>query len=429
MKAMVVSLEMFQKGVVPDEVKEYIARCGGAPFIILDESSKIKTNEPCRDDKKSMRTRALLSLNGTGERCILTGTFMSKSPVNAYDQMNFLKRGFFPESMYAFASRYVIRCPLPGTRGTRVTISPKAYAAVHSRLKGKEGEELEGAMDGVRAFYGLTRDECLHIREHAEYTPFRRIDELWRRIGDSVLKVDREDILDMPPKSYSTRCVQLTAEQRRLYLQLQNLHCTDRVAVDSGLKLYLRFQDVCNGYEPVDSVRTDAYGRPHKCVDLQPLKVNPKLDALEEVLEEVGDEQVVVWCSRSKLLYDGLERARSAGFRAGVFDGKVDRGSRERCYEEFMRGELQVLFVNQASGAYGLDGLKNANYAVYLCSSYSAEQRSQSEDRIYRGGAKSTKHIIDIVCRGTCEDRVVDALKRGVELISSGSVDPSVFLL
>ena len=31
-----------------------------------------------------------------------------------------------------------------------------------------------------------------------------------------------------------------------------NTHCTDKVVVDNGLKLYLRFQDICNGYEPVD---------------------------------------------------------------------------------------------------------------------------------------------------------------------------------
>ena len=81
MRCLIVSLESFQKGEVPEEVKEYIARCGGDPFIILDESSKIKTNEPCKDSKKSKRTQAILSLNKTGERCILTGTFMSKSPL------------------------------------------------------------------------------------------------------------------------------------------------------------------------------------------------------------------------------------------------------------------------------------------------------------------------------------------------------------
>ncbi len=98
MKALVVSLESFQKGEIPSEVQEYLRSCDKEPFIILDESSKIKTNNPCKDSKKSKRTQAVLKLNNIGERCILTGTFMSKSPLNAYDQMNFLQRDFFPLS-------------------------------------------------------------------------------------------------------------------------------------------------------------------------------------------------------------------------------------------------------------------------------------------------------------------------------------------
>ena len=45
MKALVVSLESFQRGEVPEEVKKYILAHHGNIFTILDESSKIKTNE------------------------------------------------------------------------------------------------------------------------------------------------------------------------------------------------------------------------------------------------------------------------------------------------------------------------------------------------------------------------------------------------
>lgn len=432
MKAMIVSLESFQKGEVPEEVKEYIARCGEDPFIVLDESSKIKTNEPCKDSKKSKRTQAVLSLNKTGERCILTGTFMSKSPVNAYDQMNFLKDRFFPESIYAFAERYVIRRTLQNVRGARITITQKDYDMIRKKLLRFYGQEayFEGALLSICSFYGITREDCFHILKHEEYTPFKNLDELWRRIGDNVVKVDRKDLFDIPPKLYKTYNVELTAEQKKLYLQLQNQHCTDKVVVDNGLKLYLRFQDICNGYEPVDGEEYfDKEGKKHNRVDLVPLKENPKLDMLEEVMEEIGDKQVVVWCSRSRLLYDARNRLQELGYTCGVYDGKVGNDEREKDYEAFGCGGIQILFVNQASGAYGLDGLKKADYAVYLCSSYSVEQRVQSEDRIYRGEVKTNKYIIDITCGRTCEDRVVEALKQGKELVDMGTTDASLFML
>lgn len=427
MKAFIVSLESFQKGEVPEIVKEYIASCRTEPFIILDESSKIKTNNPCKESKKSKRTQAVMKLNKTGQRCILTGTFMSMSPVNAYDQMNFLKDKFFPESMFAFAERYTIRRTLQGVRGARIVITQKDYEAIRKRLVNaqKDINYLGGVMDGLRAYYGISREDCVHILKHPDYTPFKNIDELWQRIGDTCVKVDRNTAVDVPPKTYNTMGVELTAEQKKLYLQLQNQYCTDRITVDNGLKLYLRFQDICNGYEPVETEEVDEKG--HHKVELIPLSENPKLDMLEEIIDDIGNEQAVIWCSRTKLLYDAEKRMREAGYTTAIYDGTIDKEERERGYNSFSEGKTQLIFVNQASGSYGLDGLKACNYAVYLCNSHSVEQRAQSEDRIARGIYKDNKYIMDISCMGTCEDRVIKALKQGKQLLDTGTTDVSIF--
>ena len=427
MKSLIVSLESFQKGGIPEEVKQYIDSCEIEPFIILDESSKIKTNNPCKESKKSKRTQAILKLNKTGQRCILTGTFMSKSPVNAYDQMNFLKDGFFPESIFSFAEHYVIRRTLPSVRGARVTITQKDYETIRKRLlRFKDNEVmLKNAINSVCSFYGVSIEDCRHIMEHEEYTPFKNIDELWSRIGDTCIKVDREMSCDIPPKIYKSYNVSLTKEQLKLYLQLQNQHCTDRITVDNGLKLYLRFQDVCNGYEPVETEEINENG--HHKVELIPLKENPKLDMLEEVIDEIGNKQVVIWCSRTKLLYDAENRMRGLGYTTAIYDGKIGRDKREQGYKSFAKGETQLLFANPRSAGYGLDGLKNCNYAIYLCNSYSVEERLQSENRIYRGTITCAKMIIDIQCINTCEQRVVEALKLGKELVDCGTTDISLF--
>lgn len=427
MKAFIVSLESFQKGEVPLEVQQYINSCDVEPFIILDESSKIKTNNPCKESKKSKRTQAVLKLNNIGERCILTGTFMSKSPVNAYDQMNFLKKGFFPESMFAFAEHYEIRRTLPSARGTRITITQKDYETIRKRLlRYKDDEQmLQSSINSIYSFYGVSKEDCLLMLKNEEYTPFKNIEELWNRIGDTCVKVDRKTSTDLPPKIYKSYNVDLTKEQLNLYMQLQNQHCTDKVVVDNGLKLYLRFQDVCNGYEPIETEDINANGQ-HK-VELVPLKENPKLDMLEEVIDEIGNKQIVIWCSRTKLLYDAEKRMRDLGYTTAIYDGKINKEEREQGYNSFAEGKTQLIFINQASGAYGLDGLKEADYAIYLCNSYSVEQRLQSENRIYRGNITRSKYIIDLTCFGTCEDRVTEALKQGKELLDMGTTDVEIF--
>lgn len=429
MKALIISLESFQRGEVPEEVKKYVLAHHGNIFTILDESSKIKTNEPCKESKKSKSTQAVMKLNRIGHRCILTGTFMSKSPVNAYDQMNFLKDGFFPEGMYAFAEHYVIRRALPSVRGARITITQKDYEAIYKRLsKCKDDPNvLCGAMDSVHSFYGISREDCAHILKHKEYTPFKNIDELWNRIGDTCVHPKKEDILDVPPKIYENYKLELTKEQRDLYLQLQNQHCTDHITVDNGLKLYLRFQDICNGYEPVETDELDKNGNPK--VELVPLKENPKLDWLEEYVESLGNEQCLVWCARSRLLHDACSRMRDKGYTCGIYDGKVGTENRERDYEDFYNGKIQILFLNQASGGYGLDKLRNANYGIYLCNDASVEKRQQSEDREARGLYTELKYITDVSMEGTVEQRVTEALKQGKELVDSGITDASLFLL
>lgn len=429
MKALIISLESFQRGTVPEEVKKYILAHHGNIFTILDESSKIKTNEPCKESKKSKRTQAVMKLNRIGHRCILTGTFMSKSPVNAYDQMNFLKDGFFPEGMYAFAEHYVIRRALPSVRGARITITQKDYDAIYKRLSKCRNDPnvLCGAMDSVHSFYGISREDCAHILKHKEYTPFKNIDELWDRIGDNCVHPKKEDILDVPPKIYENYKLELTKEQRDLYLQLQNQHCTDHITVDNGLKLYLRFQDICNGYEPVETDELDKNGNPK--VELVPLKENPKLDWFEEYIESLGNEQCLVWCARSRLLHDACSRMRDKGYTCGIYDGKVGTDNRERDYEDFYNGKIQILFLNQASGGYGLDKLRNANYGIYLCNDASVEKRQQSEDREARGLYTENKFIIDVSMEGSVEQRVTEALKQGKELVDSGITDASLFLL
>ena len=430
MKALIVSLESFQKGEIPEEVRKYILANNGNIFTILDESSKIKTNNPCKESKKSKRTQAILKLNKIGQRCILTGTFMSKSPVNAYDQMNFLCPGFFSESMYAFAEHYEIRRALPSVRGARITITQKDYETIRKRLVRYKDDPsaLSGAMDSIHSFYGISKEDCIHILKNPEYSPHKNMDELWQRIGDTCMKVDRKTSTDLPPKVYKTYDITLTKEQTKLYLQLQNQYCTDNIVVDNGLKLYLRFQDVCNGYEPIDHGDTiDENGKVRHNIELKPLADNPKLDMLEEVIDDIGDKQVVVWCSRTKLLYDAEAHMKELGYTTAIYDGKVDKKLREEGYQSFSEGKTQLIFVNQASGAYGLDGLKEADYAVYLCNSYSVEQRAQSENRIYRGEITRSKYIIDLTCKGTCEDRVTEALKQGKELLDMGTTDVELF--
>lgn len=436
-RMLIVSLEMFQKGQVPEIVKKYLDSCEKEPLIILDESSRIKTNTPVKDDTcKSQRTQAILRLNNIGERCILTGTFMSTSPMNAYDQVKFLQDDFFTEGMYEFSEKYEIKMNMHLKRKTvRALITPEVYRRVRNKLVACKNDvtKLAGAMDYAYRSYGISKDSCVAIIKSPEFTTKKNIDKLWKRLEGLIYRFTKDQVADLPPKVYSEIKIQLSEEQKKLYLQLQNLHCTDNVVVgNNALTLYHRFQDICNGFEPVEEPAEVAEVEEDKEVSknivLKKLKENPKLNALLEVIEQIGNEQAVIWCSRSSLLYEIFNTLQTKGYKVGVYDGKVNRYLRDEYYNGFKNKTVQFLIANQASASYGLDGLKDANYAIYICNSYSSELRAQSEDRIYRGEIKNSKFIIDITMEGTCEQKVMRALKEGKELINSGAVDTKLFM-
>ena len=436
-RMLIVSLEMFQKGQVPEIVKKYLDSCEKEPLIILDESSKIKTNTPVKDDTcKSQRTQSILKLNNIGERCILTGTFMSTSPMNAYDQVKFLQDDFFTEGMYEFSEKYEIKMNMHLKRKTvRALITPEVYSRVRNKLVACKNDvtKLAGAMDYAYRSYGISKDSCVAIIKSPEFTTRKNIDKLWKRLEGLIYRFTKDQVVDLPPKVYSEIKIQLSEEQKKLYLQLQNLHCTDNVVVgNNALTLYHRFQDICNGFEPVEEpievTEVEEDKEVPKNIVLKKLKENPKLNALLEVIEQLGNEQAVIWCSRSSLLYEIFNTLQTKGYKVGVYDGKVNKKQRDEYYNEFKNKTVQFLIANQASASYGLDGLKDANYAVYVCNSYSSELRAQSEDRIYRGEIKNSKFIIDITMEGTCEQKVMHALKEGKELINSGAVDTKLFM-
>lgn len=436
-RMLIVSLEMFQKRQVPEIVKKYLDSCEKEPLIILDESSRIKTNTPVKDDTcKSQRTQAILKLNNIGERCILTGTFMSTSPMNAYDQVKFLQDDFFTEGMYEFSEKYEIKMNMHLKRKTvRALITPEVYRRVRNKLVACKNDvtKLAGAMDYAYRSYGISKDSCVAIIKSPEFTTRKNIDKLWKRLEGLIYRFTKDQVVDLPPKVYSEIKIQLSEEQKKLYLQLQNLHCTDNVVVgNNALTLYHRFQDICNGFEPVEEsievTEVEEDKEVPKNIVLKKLKENPKLNALLEVIEQIGNEQAVIWCSRSSLLYEIFNTLQTKGYKVGVYDGKVNRKQRDEYYNGFKNKNVQFLIANQASASYGLDGLKDANYAVYVCNSYSSELRAQSEDRIYRGEIKNSKFIIDITMEGTCEQKVMYALKEGKQLINSGAVDTKLFM-
>jgi hypothetical protein len=391
--------------------------------VLVHNCSKIKCSTPMKETDKSSRARTIKLLNKFGHRCIMTGTLMSKSPLNVVDPYNFLKEGYFPESMWALAEAYCVMETIRVGRGRRVLISQKDYAAIRTRLKNafiRGGEaQLEAAKESIFKQYAIDYAKQEHIIRHKKYTPFINEKELLRRIAPDTLFVRRDDVFDIQfdkfVKEPIMRPVSLSKDAKRIANELIELGFTDRLVLGKApaLELVTRLQDICNGFEPVK----DAEGN----VSYRPLLGNPKLDELIDLLEEIDvrNNQIVVWASRRNLLDLCAARFEKEGYAFVRYDGSANDTEKENAEQAFIKREARIFLANQASGAFGLNCLAQCSYAVYMCVDGSVERYHQSQYRILRGQLTAPKFSYAIYAEGTVEERQWDALRVGKELIEA----------
>jgi hypothetical protein len=391
--------------------------------VLVHNCSKIKTNTPMKETDKSSRTRTIKLLNKFGHRCIMTGTLMSKSPLNVVDQYNFLREGYFPESMWELAERYCIMETIRVGRGRRVLISQKDYAAIRARLKNafiRGGEaQLEAAKGSIFKQFAIDYAKQEHIIRHRKYTPFINEKELLRRIAPDTLFVRREDVFDIQfdkfVKEPIMRPVKLSKDAKRIANELIERGFTDRLVLGKApaLELLTRLQDICNGFEPVK----DDEGN----VSYRPLLENPKLDELINLLEEIDvrNNQIVVWASRRNLLDLCADRFEKEGYTFARYDGSASDTEKENAEQAFIKREAAIFLANQSSGAFGLNCLAQCSYAVYMCVDGSVERYHQSQHRILRGQLTAPKFSYAVYAEGAVEERQWTALKVGQELIEA----------
>ena len=149
---------------------EWMARTFGKyGLIAIDESTTIKNH-------KAKRTKALLKIASQFKyRRLLTGSPITKSPLDIYSQTEFLRPGLMGhESFYTFQGRYAV---------------------------------LQRRSMGAKSFQQIVG--------------YKNLDELTEKIDTFSYRVLKKDCLDLPDKVYTARYVTLTDEQFRMYSLLQ----------------------------------------------------------------------------------------------------------------------------------------------------------------------------------------------------------------
>ena len=331
---------------------------GARGMIAIDESTTIKNH-------KAKRTKALMKIAaGFKYRRLLTGSPVTKSPMDIYSQCEFLRPGLLGfESYYAFQGR---------------------YAVVQRRTM------------GAAAFQQIVG--------------FRNLDELTQRIDMFSFRVLKKDCLDLPDKIYTARYVGMTSQQFEMYEQIRR-HAM--VLLDSGemstapavITQMLRLQQIMSGHLKTDD--GDMMYFPSK-----------RMDALEEIINE-HDGKAIIW---SRFRYDIIQITEMLNKKFGQgcavsYFGDTSDDDRAAAVLNFQNPDHPLKFFvgNPATAGYGLT-LTEANLVVYYANDFNLETRIQSEDRAHRIGQKNNVTYIDLICEGSIDERIVKALRAKIDI-------------
>jgi SNF2 family DNA or RNA helicase len=338
---------------------EWLGKKFGARGLIgIDESTTIKNH-------KAKRTKALVKIASMFRyRRLLTGSPVTKSPMDIYAQCEFLgPRLLGCDSYYAFQGRYAV--------------TQKRKMGAHSF------EQIVG---------------------------YRNLEELGHRIDSFAYRVLKKECLDLPEKTYSARYVAMTPEQQKMYDEIRKeaftlIDGTELVSTPVVITQLLRLQQVLSGH-----LKTDEG-------ELVTFKSN-RMEALLEILEE-HDGKAIIW---SRFRHDIISitealRKEYGPQVAAAYFGDTSDEERNDIVRNFQNpGHPLRFFVgNPATAGYGLT-LTEANLVVYYANSFSLEHRLQSQDRVHRIGQRNPVTYIDLITEGTVDEKIVASLRNKIDI-------------
>ena len=327
-------------------------------LMAIDESTTIKNPE-------AKRTKNIVELGKNAKyKRILTGSPVTKSPLDLYKQCEFLDPWLLDHtSWYTFRTRYAVM--------------------KNMSFNGRTFQKVVG---------------------------YKNLGELSEKLKPFSNRVLKDDCLDLPKKTFMKRIVQLTPDQFKVYEQMKKEALAilngKMLTTSNALTQLMRLQQITCGHFKSDDGT------------VQEVKSN-RIDELIDVLNEI-EGKVVIWAhwqSDVKQIIKAIVNEFDQGCLVDYY-GLTPQDERQQNIKRFQEDDKCRFFVGTPqTGGYGIT-LTAASNMIYYSNGYDLEKRQQSEARIDRIGQTKPMTYIDIICEDTVDERIVKALRKKVNIAS-----------
>ena len=254
---------------------------------------------------------------------------------------------------------------------------------------------------GVPKFYGSFRDMVMQRITEFKWAPRPRAEEIVHRVLQPAIRFTKEECLDLPDMTYTTRDVPLTAQQTEYYETLRKHMMTvaageEITTVNAAANLNKLLQ-LSGGAVYSDTGEVVAFD------------ASTRMQALKEVIDEAS-HKVIVFVPYRHAIEIIHEELTNSGYTNEVINGAVPVNRRTEIFNRFQtEPDPRVLVIQPQAASHGVT-LHAANVVVYWSPVMSVETYLQANARVHRAGQRNPCTVVHL--QGSPVERKMYAMLR-----------------
>ena len=223
-------------------------------------------------------------------------------------------------------------------------------------------------------------------------------ESILQKISDICISMKAEDYLELPEVTYHQIPVVLDGKAEKAYRELERKMVLElpedeeEISVTSAAALSNKLLQLANGaiYDDDRNIH-----EVHNC----------KIEAFLELIESLQGKPALVFYNyqhdRERIL-KALEKSRLQ-----IRELKTTQDE-----DDWNAGRINILLTHPASSAYGLNLQQGGNHVIWFGLTWNYELYTQANKRLHRQGQTERVTIHHLVCEGTRDEDVMQALEK-----------------
>ena len=249
------------------------------------------------------------------------------------------------------------------------------------------------------AFYSFKKHYCVYGGFGGyQIVGYQNLDELQNRLNEIMLRRLKNDVLDLPDKTYIDEYVEMTPKQKIIYNEISNeikMNIDQIKVANNPLAELIRMRQA-TGYTGILS---------------SAIQESAKLDRMMELVYECmeNNKQVVIFSNWTQMTDVIMEKL--AGYKVGVITGQTVDSERQHLVDQFQLGELDIMVGTIGAMGTGIT-LTSGTVEIFMDEPWNKANKVQAEDRCHRIGQNQNLTIYTLLCKDTIDERIHELVEK-----------------